>query len=213
MTIYIDLDGTILDISERYINLFSKITGLSHNNGIEFWECKKKGMSTKDILSNYGFSLNQQGDFKNAWFKLVEKDNYLIFDKVFPDVQNLLELTYRSENIVICTARQNKDFVFKQLKNLKILNFFAGVLVTEKTLTKEFLIRNYRIVENSNSYDLDWFIGDTFEDMETGFDLGINTCAVLTGLTPIEKFKEARNQPTLIKDSLSSFLNSLSNGF
>ena len=37
MTIYIDLDGTTLDISQKYINLFADLSGSSHELALEFW--------------------------------------------------------------------------------------------------------------------------------------------------------------------------------
>jgi phosphoglycolate phosphatase-like HAD superfamily hydrolase len=210
MTIYLDLDGTILDISQRYKNLFSDISGLSKTIGSEFWEYKKKGLSTKEILSNYNFSINQQEIFQKNWFNLVENNDFLKFDKVFPGVTQLFELIYKTENLVVCTARQNKELVIEQLTNLKIIKFFKSILVTEKKSTKASLVQEHRESNTSNPYDFDWIVGDTFEDMDTGFNLGISTCAVLTGLTPVEKFKELNNPPTLIKDSLNSFLHTLS---
>ena len=89
MTIYLDLDGTVLDISQRYKNLFSDISGFNRTIGSEFWEYKKKGLSTKGILSNYNFSKNQQEIFQKDWFNLVEHTNFLKFDKVFPGVTQL----------------------------------------------------------------------------------------------------------------------------
>jgi phosphoglycolate phosphatase-like HAD superfamily hydrolase len=210
MTIYLDLDGTILDISQRYKNLFSDISGLSKTIGSEFWEYKKRGLSTKDILSNYNFSKNQQEIFEKDWFNLVEHNNFLKFDKVFPGVTQLFESIYKTENLVVCTARQNRELVIEQLTNLKIIKFFKSILVTEKKSTKASLVQDHRESNTSNPYDFDWIVGDTFEDMDTGFNLGISSCAVLTGLTPVEKFKELNNPPTLIKDSLNSFLYTLS---
>jgi phosphoglycolate phosphatase-like HAD superfamily hydrolase len=209
MTIYLDLDGTILDISQRYKNLFSDISGLSKTIGSEFWEYKKKGLSTKEILSNYGFSKNQQEIFQKDWFNLVENINFLKVDKVFPRVMQLLESISQTENLVVCTARQSRELVMQQLNDLEINKFFTAILVTEKVSTKVFLVDNHRKMETLNSQNVDWLVGDTLEDMDAGFKLGINTCAVLTGLTPLEKFIELKNQPTLIKNSLHSFLTSL----
>ncbi len=208
MTIYLDLDGTILDISKKYINLFCELSGLTHNSGNKFWEYKRMGTPTKEILNNYNFSEVQQENFETGWFSLIETDEYILFDTVFPGLKQLLELKSHTDNLVICTARQDKSLVINQLKNLQIFNLFNTILVTEKKSTKASLIFSHRELDTSKSDELDWLVGDTFEDIETGFNLGINTCAVLTGLTPIEKFRELNNPPTLIKESLNCFLES-----
>ena len=189
MTIYIDLDGTTLDISQKYINLFADLSGSSHELALEFWAERKVGKSTEQVLGHPKYAKINPQTFADNWIELIETREYLAYDKIFPGLLEMFELIHKTHELVICTARQSQDLLIEQLEDLKILNYFQDVLVTEKKVSKLALMSNHRKTLKSSDYEQDWIVGDTPEDITTGTQINIKSCAVLSGLTPQHKFE------------------------
>jgi phosphoglycolate phosphatase len=211
MTIYIDLDGTILDISQKYINLFADLSGSSYELALEFWAERKLGKSTEQVLGHLKYGKINPQTFADNWIELIETREYLAYDMIFPGLLEMFELIHQTHELVICTARQSQDLLIEQLEDLKILNYFQDVLVTEKKVSKLTLMSNHRKTLKSSDYEQDWIVGDTPEDITTGTQINIKSCAVLSGLTPQHKFESLEVPPTDIKDSLLIFLGTLKN--
>lgn len=109
--------------------------------------------------------------------RLIESDHYLEMDTLTEGAAVFLEEVRQEHSLYICTARQSKPQVTKQLTNLSILHFFKDVFVTEQKHTKAELLKKSDIEFSKE----DWMIGDTGHDVMTGKELGISTCAVLSG--------------------------------
>jgi len=179
LNIIFDLDGTVINSKIRLYKLFQELTEENVSLAYEeYWEYKKNKISHEEILkNNFGYSNSQIIKFTDKWMKLIESPRFLKYDTFFPGIHKKLKLLGKSSDLYLCTARQSRENTIMQLKELKLLSFFRGVLITEHATSKEKLIR-LNIDNISNS---DWFVGDTGDDINTGKSLNINTCAVTSG--------------------------------
>lgn len=184
MNLIFDLDGTLICSKKRLYELFCDLSEKRDLTFSEYWNLKFIGKSNQDILKeNFGCTDSVIEKFVNAWMRLIESDRYLGMDTLIGGAAVLLEEFSQEHSLYICTARQSIPQVTKQLANLSILHFFDDLFVTEQKYTKAELLKKSGIKFSEN----DWMIGDTGHDVMTGKEIGINTCAVLSGFMSEEK--------------------------
>ncbi|MBE0440416.1 MAG: HAD family hydrolase [Gammaproteobacteria bacterium] len=178
MKIIFDLDGTIICSKKRVHELFSDLIGSRQLSFSDYWDLKFSRKSNQDILKNkFNYSDNKIEYFLNNWMDLIEDDRYLEMDTLIDGVKEFLVGISKNNELYICTARQSIQQVEKQLNRLDIYHFFQDVLVTEQKYSKKDLLFNKKLMLDKQ----DWIVGDTGHDIITGKELGIKTCAVLSG--------------------------------
>lgn len=178
MKIIFDLDGTLICSKKRLYELFCDLTKSRKLSFSEYWGFKFRGYSNQDILKKeFDYSEEKIKKFITLWMNKIEDSYYLEMDTVIEGLLEFLEKISINNQLYICTARQSVVQVKVQLKNLTILEFFEEIFVTEQRFTKTELLLNSGIAFSKN----DWFVGDTGHDIKTGQQLGMKTCAVLSG--------------------------------
>ncbi len=178
MKIIFDLDGTIICSKKKLYELFSDLTDSRKLSFSDYWNLKFIRKSNENILkSKFNYSDNEIENFLNNWMKLIEDDKYLEIDTLIDGVKDFLANVSQNNKLYICSARRSIQQVEKQLKRLAILNFFQDIFVTEQKYSKKDLLINKKLRLNKR----DWIVGDTGDDIITGKELGIKTCAVLSG--------------------------------
>lgn len=177
MNFYIDLDGTLVDSRQRQYEVFSHILGGNKISFEEYWDLKRNRISQAKLLqSKFGMTHEQCMRFNDEWMDLIETDEFLVLDKIFPNVDHTLNYLKGHGNLHLVTARQNEYRVQSQLADFNIQIFFESVLVTRRKTSKLELV-----VSNCCVSSVDYFIGDTGEDINTGKALGVNTVAATYG--------------------------------
>lgn len=178
MKIVFDLDGTLICSKKRLHELFCDLVGNRDLSFDSYWQLKFDGNSNQDILKNqFSYSDEKVDVFVADWMSKIETDYYLAMDSPIEGLHGFLQKISEKNELYICTARQSITQVMKQLRNLGILDFFCDVFVTEQKYSKIELLINGGIDFSSD----DWFVGDTGHDINTGKQLGVQTCAVLSG--------------------------------
>jgi len=204
-TIFLDLDGVILDVSERIYRVYKNILK-KHNKKFlskdKYLKLKREKKPVKEILEK-----TQAEDisikFKREWDKEIERLYYLDLDKVsYLDRKVLLSLK-NNWNLILVTLRKHPKRLFVQLKNKKINKIFDKVLVPSKESQKpkwkikSGLIRKYGNLDRTSSI----IIGDTETDILAGKNLGIKTIAVFgNGGMRSKAFLKKYKPDILIKD-------------
>jgi phosphoglycolate phosphatase len=180
MKIIFDLDGTIICSKKKLYELFSDLIESRQLSFSDYWDLKFSRKSNQNILkSKFNYSDNEIEYFVNNWMKLIEDDKYLKMDTLIDGVKDFLTGVSQNNELYICSARQSIQQVEKQLKRLSIFHFFQDIFVTEQKCSKKDLLVN----KNLRLDKRDWIVGDTGHDIITGKELGIKTCAVLSGFT------------------------------
>lgn len=202
MNLFFDLDGTILDSRERLYRLFIDLTGLNELTFNDYWNIKRNGIGHKQILmEQYGWDLSSYQLFYEKWMNLIEDEQYLKFDTLFPNILKSLKLCTRNNiDTHIITHRQSENNTIKQLDKLGITALVKSILVTNQKSSKKDLITAQQLPLQSSDY----LVGDSGKDIECAKELGIQSVAVLSGF--LNKEKLSNYHPDFIFETTVDFL-------
>ncbi|RYG62363.1 MAG: HAD family hydrolase [Alphaproteobacteria bacterium] len=175
--VFLDLDGTLLDVRNRLYDLFQELMPASTFTREEYWNLKRQKINQPDLLARY---FNVTGDeaaaFKQAWLAQVEDPHRLATDVPLPGVTQWLQQHAATHNLFLVTARQHPQRVEQQLSPLGWLPYFKQVIVTRQASSKADLIRQ-SIPQPLPGV----MVGDTGEDIRTAQSLGLTAIAVSSG--------------------------------
>lgn len=209
-TIFIDLDGTILDVSERIYQVYKDILR-GHNKQYlskkSYLKLKREKVPIEKILKSTGAE-NILLRFKKDWGEEIESLHYLGLDKVSrPKKKTLLDLK-NNYRLILVTLRNHPRRVFGQLKSKKIDKIFDKVLISPGISQNPKWKLKYNLIKKYGNYNKDSIIiGDTETDVLTGKKLGIRTVAVVKGMRD-RKFLE-RYKPDILIEDISKIKNIL----
>ncbi len=180
MTIFFDVDGTLLDVRERYFR--SHLAGLESVKPIltkeEYWELKQNKTPEKEILARHYPSVDADR-YETLRHPTLEEADFVAADTLLPGVKDLLKKLSSLYPLIIVTLRKHPDVLAEQLRALEIDSYFTHVLSSPShTLhweTKAALMKPHAEIG-------DWIIGDTEADILAGKQLGLITCGVLSGI-------------------------------
>lgn len=182
MKIVLDLDGTLIDSSERMYRLFQKLVPESRLSRDEYWNLKRDKNNHRMILNGL-FPDRDFEDFNRKWMNEIESNDFLEMDRCYPDTIPVLSSLKERYELILLTARQSKIRLLNEINRLGISVFFTAVLVTGGTNTKEDLIR--KIGHESS----DIYVSDMGEDILLGKKYGFYTCAITHGFMNEKKLQ------------------------
>jgi len=185
MKVFFDLDGTLVDASDRLYLLFQFLVPVSSLTKDKYWKLKRNKVNHPEILrTQYMYTDEKIKVFENTWLSMIELPEWIALDKPFAGItKHLLELK-KDHILYIVTARQSEETAISQITNYGWSGIFDDVLVTKQRYEKSELVKKNR------SEVTDWIVGDTGKDIETGKRLGLRTAAVLSGFLSKERLME-----------------------
>lgn len=200
-----DLDGTLIDVSEKYCWVHKKSAddaGLASLEKSLYWRLKRLRVPEDEILA----LVNPVNDvlfekYKSRWKNNIESDEALSRDTLVTNCLTVLEyLKDLDFDIGIATMRRNEAAALRQMENLGIKKFagetaIAGASVVPSSaakisLFKKLLVGNYREI---------FIVGDTEADLLAARCLNATGIAACCGLRD--------------KKILSCFTNNIIKGF
>lgn len=175
--IYIDLDGTLTDPSERIYRLFKELNPQTNLSADEYKALKRSGVSNEALLKEHShFNEKETQAFREKWLEKIEEKDRVETDTAFERAGAFLKKISETGDLYLVTCRQKKDLVLYQTEKFGWNEFFAGILATEGKTSKEELIRR-----SFSPSPQDILIGDTAEDIECAKKLGIRSVSVCWG--------------------------------
>ena len=202
-----DLDGPILDVAERYYQIYldllrelsagrTKLTALSKD---KYWQRKRARISEDDILAAAG---NADRHIASAYTarrrERLEAPEYLKFDRPWPGMIESLRVAAQKFEIIVATLRSSRAQLLEQIDGLGLAETFSAIVsapVAESGAGRgEAKARLLR--EAYGASRAGWFIGDTETDIVAGKALGWQTAAVAFGIRNEEIL--AKSQPDLL---------------
>lgn len=207
MSIIFDLDGTLIDSSERMYRLFCRLIPDCKLKKDEYWNYKRNKINHK-MLIDFLYPNVCYEEFQENWMSLIECDEFLEMDCNYPDtIYTLREIASFGEKIYLLTARQSRERLFKELERLNLINYFSNIMTTEgKVSKKQLLMDNIKNIWDINNKN--YFVSDVGKDIEIGNDLCYYTIAITHGF--MSKVKLLEYNSTGIIDELSELLKVLS---
>lgn len=218
MLLLFDLDGPILDVSEKYYRIYTdflqQYTGAEVLSKKKYWDLKRTRVQDADILalSNVVSCLGEYQEFK---MQRIEDESYLAYDVIWPELKEVYEKLFKKHRVVLVTLRTYENKTLWELNNhLQISSWFSDVLSLSGDMypkglrwkAKSDALLNSGIDLSFNKKDL-FFVGDTETDIKAAKELGIHSIAVSFGIRSRDLLELA--EPDIIIDTpceLAEFL-------
>ncbi len=188
-TIYLDLDGTILDVKQRlcaiYLDAIKELGGRALP--VEtYWQAKRTHLA-EETIARYS-DLKDTRRYTRLRIDKLEASIYLNYDRLLPLALESLENLRSNNRLVLVTMRRHRERLNHQLRRLAVRPLLNKVLLRgcEGDGTKVDMIRSDIGVGLSSCI----IVGDTESDILAGKSLGMSTVAVLSGI---------RNRNTLVR--------------
>jgi phosphoglycolate phosphatase len=221
MTVFCDLDGPIVDVSERYYTTYQlalEDTQAAYQaQGVpiktqqltkqQFWEMKRERVPDVEIAKISGLQGSQIDAFRRCVGEIVNRSDLLHLDRIQPGVQWAIALLHsRGVRLILVTLRSQHQAA-QILQNYGLARLFTSIRGTQVT---DAAYNNYAnlktrlldevVEELGELMGSAWMIGDTEADILAGQALGIPTIGLTCGIrstTQLQKF-----QPTRILNDL-----------
>jgi phosphoglycolate phosphatase-like HAD superfamily hydrolase len=211
MIIFTDLDGPILDVSEKYYSVYTAVlkrhgfTALTKN---EYWDAKRRKIPDQEILERTKASIPIE-QFQEERKQIIESDAFLKYDMLQDRVGQVLNILSEKTTLILVTLRSFPDQLYKELDNLDLKKYFNAILTSGENIKPRWkikyqLINNYLVGKSAADRSDNIMIGDTETDILAGRSLGFRTIAVLNGIRSRDVLTET--EPTFIVDSLYDIL-------
>lgn len=184
-TIYIDFDGTIVDVYERYFGVLQSFInktspGQMHFNS--FIKLKKSGLKDHEVANKLtginDFNIEKYVKYKTSH---IESLNWLSKDKLIGNFEQFVSKCHDMDyNISLLTQRRNPTNLQIQLEKFNIHNLFKDIIVVTPKDGQNVKYEYLREIVHSKSGAI--IIGDSNEEINAGNILGLRTFHVQTGL-------------------------------
>lgn len=183
-TIFLDFDGTLVDVMPRFHAIFSDYLvakGFSPITLSEYSRFKRLYSYDPEIFKALNIDLPWE-EYREWKVSRVESLSYLRLDKLIGKPRYVIErLKNRGYSIVLLSARRIRENLIKELEWLKISDLFDDVLVTE---TYEIDSKVQKLAQIAGNGDI--VVGDSETELAAARELGIRHFGVATGLRSAE---------------------------
>lgn len=197
-TIAFDLDGTLIDISERDFRIYADILtelGYKPIEKKQYWPLRREKTDIHSILALSACTADKDvAYFLDSRAKRMEESSYLSLDTLFDDVLPAFSKLKENYNLVILTRRLNKANTDQQYHCLGLEKYTELMIVSGDKKERMQAIP-----------DIVAFVGDTENDILPANEIGVRSIAVTTGIRSEEKLRIYN--PSVIINSISDIYN------
>jgi phosphoglycolate phosphatase-like HAD superfamily hydrolase len=213
-----DFDGPIIDVSERYYQVYLLCLEKTRRSNqtvqelskAEFWRMKRSRISETQIAITSGFDDAQVADFVNLRKQTVHTQPYFQYDTLIPGaVEALLKVQQAGVDLLVMTMRRVRELdyalekfdlerFFPENRRYCLTNDYVKTRdVEDKPLLMARALNELLPVANT------WMVGDTEADIASAKKYNIKVMAVESGIR--DRLALEFFQPDLIvKDFASS---------
>ena len=125
-----DLDGTLLDDSERHYRCYCDIIKRYGGECVSkerYWYLKRNKIKRTVLLEESKFK-GEYEQYADDWMEQIESEQYLRFEILKDQVIECLELIKQlSEHLYLVTMRQQRESLIHQLEQLQIVDYFEKI--------------------------------------------------------------------------------------
>ena len=129
-TLFLDLDGTLLDVREKYFRLHCRIAADLGREALSqgtFWVRKRRGAALEALLPDWEEAARVE--YGRRWLAEIESPLYTRFDELMPGARHCLVKLDREFDLALLTLRRDGLELRRQLQRLGISQLFSRLLV------------------------------------------------------------------------------------
>jgi len=212
MILIVDLDGTLLDVWEKFyychVKACEAIAAVPGER--EFYKgIVRDGGRSFDVAYRSTYWVRKLGrrdrrKYYRRFVEVVESPEALRHDTLIEGTEAFLR---QANPVYLATLRRSSAMLISQLMHLDIQEYFAGIQNAEKAKVKITWKDKARLVQK-HWLDKDdreiWLIGDDEKDVLAAQHLGIKSCIVNTGVRSADYLKQYK--PNRVIDSIGDFV-------
>jgi len=214
--IFTDFDGPIMDVSERYYQVYQDCLQQVQETGqaltllskADFWRLKRAQIPERQIGQFSGLHDDQARYFARLRRDIVHNGPYLVYDQVLPGVIAALEqLQTLGSELVVITMRRSAT-LNQALTEHNLERFFAPehrYCIPDVYSKASDMVEKPRLMGQAladlPTAQLTWMVGDTEADMAAAHAYDIPIIAVLSGIRDRDRLTACN--PTWVADDLS----------
>lgn len=211
MVLYIDLDGTLIDVRKRHYLVFMFVCTSVKGGDIsitpaEYWEKKREGFSDVDVLSQLGIDISED-DYIVGKKKLIESPFLLAEDRLFEFTTMTLSELKRLAHLILISQRANPYYSLQEIRNLGIDWFFDKICFAPSGSYRKHEPLLDHVTNHLPSKQV--LIGDTEADFVAAEALGIESMLVDSGARSRVYLRRKCGRQVTIYDNLWHCLESL----
>ena len=172
-----DLDGTIIDSTERHHLLMGKLLKeagheIPYNFAQDYMNYKASGHSGREYLEHrIQLPADLAVTIQQRWIAEIENQNWLEWDKLYTDAIPILEfLKEDNQRIMFLTIRRNKELLHKELQMLEINTYPDEVIV----LSPKEQVHKGDVLKKVDE-PIDFMIGDTEIDYDAALQADVKS--------------------------------------
>jgi len=211
----IDLDGTIVDITEPCIEAAKeaastlRFRNIDGKIGLEIAKKLQSNLSFDEVFARFGID-KSMGEkflkaFLNAWYTIAP-----VKTTPLPKVHTTLQKLSETFQLALITRRNMpKEPIMRELKRLGLTEYFKFIVTSQDV--EEPKPSPQAFVKAANQLGVSIHdcavVGDSTVDIQAGKSAGAKTIAVLTGLFSREELE--KHKPDLIIQNINSLPNIL----
>ena len=191
--LFIDLDGTIVDVRRRHYAAYVSVCEMRDVKGTpvperEYWHWRLQKKPLADLVAATKVFPTKRRLYQERFDQRLEAPELLTLDVMRPGVQTFLGKVYTKTPICLVTQRRDGEALHSQLASLGLARYFAAVLAGAppeprrpdprlRAEHKAQLVKDrYRLLPAGSLY-----IGDTDTDVEAARRLGFDVFVVEGG--------------------------------
>jgi phosphoglycolate phosphatase-like HAD superfamily hydrolase len=212
-----DFDGPIIDVSERYYQVYLLCLEKTRRSNqtvqelskAEFWQMKRSRISETQIAITSGFDDSQVADFVKLRKQTVHTQPYFQYDTLIPGaVEALLKVQQSGVDLLVMTMRRVRELDYA-LKKFDLERFFPenrryclsnDYVKTRDVEDKPLLMA--RALKELHPVGDPWMVGDTEADIASAKKYNIKVMAVESGIRDRQSLEFF--QPDLIVKDLAT---------
>jgi phosphoglycolate phosphatase-like HAD superfamily hydrolase len=218
--IFTDFDGPIMDVSERYYQVYQYCLHQAQEAGQaltvlskeDFWRLKRAQIPERQIGQFSGLHDDQARYFARLRRDTIHSGPYLVHDQVLPGAIAALEhLQKLGYELVVVTMRRTHT-LNQALTNHNLERFFAPhhrYALPDDYLKEADMVEKPRLIGQALAdlapVQATWMIGDTEADMAAAHAYDIPIIAVLSGIRDRERL--LAYNPTWVTPNLFEAVN------
>ena len=208
--IFIDFDGTLVDIAPRHYRVYKKCVEKMGGTPLDqkkYWELKRDNISWDELLSMSGLEASKKGDYLKLFIDRIESLEELYRDELFVDsLFALKKLSSNNNKLYLLSLRRNSDALDKQIEKLGIGCFFEKILSGHSDTKEGTLLKKADIIKQTIDNPGDSIIiGDTEADVSAAQQLNATSIALLSGIRSKEFLKSM--EPDYLVDGIGDVTN------
>ncbi|PZD72808.1 5'-nucleotidase [Acaryochloris thomasi RCC1774] len=223
LTLFCDLDGPLIDVSQRYYQTYqtalTQLQGQYRNRGCsllltplsarQFWEMKQARIPDIEIARQSGLQNKQIDDFLQHVRAIVNHPQVLGQDRVQPGVREALARLHRwGVQLAVVTLRSHAQAI-QILHQYDLAHWFSHIQGAQDHLAaydnyaehKQALLAKTMSQPEFSNQNERWMIGDTEADILAAQALGMSCIAVTCGMRSHDYLQQL--QPTSIHGSFA----------